>query len=234
MTAFDCEISPDELETFSFQPSEVFLVTRYEGGGMRNGLFVANDPLNNIDPLGLGISSLDTPTGLAIMIDLGLIGVAGYEATKITLPHHTGGDSCHYNFPNSTTTTVSQPNEVPNQTTTTISPSNPQDNQEVFPLPDFQLPLIINKGGESPAAAQGRQVHQALANIVKQLPGFQSQPRLVGADGNIYIPDVVTPDGSIIELKPGTPSGQAAGARQIQKYSKQLGVPGSVIYYPAK
>jgi hypothetical protein len=53
MTAFDCEIDQDERETFSFQPSEVFLVARYEGGERRNGLFVGNNPISRVDPLGL-------------------------------------------------------------------------------------------------------------------------------------------------------------------------------------
>ncbi len=62
-----------------------------------------------------------------------------------------------------------------------------------------------------------------------------SEPRLTGADGRIYKPDVVTPRGHILELKPNTPSGAAAGVRQIQRYEEQLGMRGRVIYYdPAR
>lgn len=51
--ALECQTGLDELESFSFQPSEVFLVAGYDGAGGRNGLFVANNPINWTDPLGL-------------------------------------------------------------------------------------------------------------------------------------------------------------------------------------
>jgi hypothetical protein len=73
-----------------------------------------------------------------------------------------------------------------------------------------------------------------LAERVAQKPGWQSEPRLVGADGKVYKPDVVTSGGHILELKPNTPSGRAAGARQIQNYEEQLGMRGRVIYYEPK
>jgi hypothetical protein len=87
------------------------------------------------------------------------------------------------------------------------------------------------RGGESAAAAAGRQAHKELAERVSQKPGWQSEPRLQGADGEFYRPDVVTPNGRILELKPNTPSGRAAGARQILNYEEQLGMPARVIYY---
>lgn len=87
------------------------------------------------------------------------------------------------------------------------------------------------RGGESTAAAIGRQAHSDLAERVLQKPSWQSEPRLLGADGKFYKPDVVTPNGRILELKPNTPSGRAAGARQIRNYEEQLGMPGRVIYY---
>jgi hypothetical protein len=54
---------------------------------------------------------------------------------------------------------------------------------------------------------------------------------LTGANGKVYKPDVVTPNGRILELKPNTPSGRAAGAAQITKYEEQLGMPARVTYY---
>jgi RHS repeat-associated protein len=87
------------------------------------------------------------------------------------------------------------------------------------------------RGGESAAAAAGRQAHRELAERVAQKPDWRSEPRLVGADGKIYKPDVVTPNGRILELKPNTPTGRAAGERQIRTYEEQLGMPGRVIYY---
>jgi RHS repeat-associated protein len=88
------------------------------------------------------------------------------------------------------------------------------------------------RGGESAAAVAGRQAHRELAERVAQKPGWQSEPRnLRGLDGRFYRPDVVTPNGRILELKPNTPSGRAVGARQIGIYEEQLGMPGRVIYY---
>ncbi len=87
------------------------------------------------------------------------------------------------------------------------------------------------RGGESAAAAAGRQAHRELAERVVQKPGWRSEPRLQGADGRFYRPDVVTPNGRVLELKPNTPSGRAAGARQIRIYEEQLGMLGRVIYY---
>lgn len=89
----------------------------------------------------------------------------------------------------------------------------------------------VARGGESAAAAAGRQAHRELAERVAQKAGWRSEPRLIGADGKVYKPDVVTPNGRILELKPNTPSGRAAGERQIRNYEKQLGMPGRVIYY---
>ncbi len=87
------------------------------------------------------------------------------------------------------------------------------------------------RGGESPAAKAGRAAHKDLANQVSKKPGWQSEPRLVGADGKVCKPDAVSPFGYIIELKPNTPTGLAAGARQIERYLKQLGMPGRIITY---
>ncbi len=87
------------------------------------------------------------------------------------------------------------------------------------------------RGGENAAAAAGRQAHRELARKVAQKPGWKSEPRMKGADGKTYKPDVVTPRGRIMELKPNTPSGKAAGARQTGNYSVQLGAPARTITY---
>jgi Pretoxin HINT domain len=92
-------------------------------------------------------------------------------------------------------------------------------------------PKVPKRGGESPAAAAGRQAHAELAKEVEQKPGWESEPSMIGADGKTYKPDVVTPGGRILELKPNTRSGRAAGRRQIRKYQQQLGMRGRVIYY---
>ena len=87
------------------------------------------------------------------------------------------------------------------------------------------------RGGETAAAAAGRDAHRALAERVAQKPGWRSEPRMKGTDGKTYKPDVQTPRGRLLELKPNTPSGRAAGARQARTYSNQLGQRTRVIYY---
>jgi RHS repeat-associated protein len=91
------------------------------------------------------------------------------------------------------------------------------------------------RGAQNPrvaeAAARGRQAHRELAERVSQKSGWRSEQSLRGADGRLYRPDVVTPNNRILELKPNTPSGRAAGARQIRNHEEQLGMPGRVIYY---
>lgn len=87
------------------------------------------------------------------------------------------------------------------------------------------------RGGESAAAATGRQAHRELAERVAQKPGWESPPKMLGKDGRYHQPDVITPSGRFLELKPNTPSGRAAGQRQAQRYRDQLGLEGRVIYY---
>ncbi len=87
------------------------------------------------------------------------------------------------------------------------------------------------RGGENAAAARGRQAHRELAEQVEKKPGWRSEPSLTGANGKTYRPDVVTPNGRFMELKPNTPSGRASGARQVKIYEKQLNMKGRVIYY---
>jgi hypothetical protein len=88
------------------------------------------------------------------------------------------------------------------------------------------LPAHVQK-----AIDRGNKAHADLATKVKQKQGWLSEPALRGADGKIYKPDVVTPSGRFMELKPNTASGRATGARQAQQYREQLGMEGRVIYY---
>ena len=92
--------------------------------------------------------------------------------------------------------------------------------------PNSGLPPHVQK-----AIDRGNQAHADLATKVKQKPGWQSEPVLRGADGKLHKPDVVTPSGRFMELKPNTPSGRATGARQAQRYRDQLDMEGRVIYY---
>ena len=85
------------------------------------------------------------------------------------------------------------------------------------------------------AIERGKRAHDELTKKVKakkkKRDGWEANPSLEGFDGRIHRPDVVTPSGRFIELKPNTPSGRRAGARQAKRYRKQLGKKGRVIYY---
>lgn len=51
-------------------------------------------------------------------------------------------------------------------------------------------------------------------------------------NGKKFRPDVITPSGKIIELKPNTPSGRRQGARQLARYIKSgIAKKGRLIFY---
>ena len=87
--------------------------------------------------------------------------------------------------------------------------------------------------GNNSAAVRGKEAHKDLKKKVqgKEKQGWQSEPSLKGKDRKNYKPDVVTPSGKILELKPNTPRGRSRGKSQLKKYKKQLGMDGRVIYY---
>ncbi|WP_026371044.1 RHS repeat-associated core domain-containing protein [Kallotenue papyrolyticum] len=97
--------------------------------------------------------------------------------------------------------------------------------------------LVHNSCGENAAAKTGREAHKALkekvlAKAEKTGKNWQSEPSLIDpATRKIVRPDVVTPSGRPIELKPNTPSGRRAGERQLRKYERATGKRGRVIYY---
>jgi hypothetical protein len=90
------------------------------------------------------------------------------------------------------------------------------------------------KGAANPkvraAIERGKQAHKELEDKLAA-KGWDPKPALRGADGKLHKPDVVTPNGRFMELKPNTPSGRRAGARQAKRYREQLGMKGRVIYY---
>jgi RHS repeat-associated protein len=90
---------------------------------------------------------------------------------------------------------------------------------------------IVRRGGESAKAAYGRLKHEELADKVRAKAGWESEPRVKGKSGDFFKPDVVTPRGRILELKPNTPSGRAAGRRQKKKYAEEIDERVRVIYY---
>jgi hypothetical protein len=98
-----------------------------------------------------------------------------------------------------------------------------------------QQPVTTSRGGDSPAAARGRQVHEEFKEKVKakkeKNPGWDEKPKIYDETGKELRPDALTPSGHPLELKPNTPSGRAAGARQIKKYETVTGKKGRVLYY---
>lgn len=95
----------------------------------------------------------------------------------------------------------------------------------------LDVTIRAGRGGENAAAAYGRRMHAEFAERLAAKPGWDYEPRLLGADGKYYKPDGMTPRGYILELKPNTPSGRAAGATQMRNYQEKIGVKGRVIYY---
>ena len=72
------------------------------------------------------------------------------------------------------------------------------------------------------------------AEAVRAKPGWQSEPHVVDADGNVCISDALRPSGRQVELKPYTPSGRKAGRRQRRRYEEVKGKKGRVVYYDAE
>jgi hypothetical protein len=83
------------------------------------------------------------------------------------------------------------------------------------------LGIDVGFGLETFEIAEGHPSWEAISR-------FAAENRVIG---RVQRPDVVTRNGRILEMKPNTASGRAAGARQVQRYQEQLGRRGRVIYY---
>ncbi|MEQ8767250.1 MAG: RHS repeat-associated core domain-containing protein [Planctomycetota bacterium] len=90
-----------------------------------------------------------------------------------------------------------------------------------------QRTLVHNGCGETAATIRGKLKHKEFAEKVKG-KGWKSEQRIAGTR---LRPDAIDPKGRPVELKPNTPSGRAAGKRQIEKYKAATGTNGRVIYY---
>lgn len=91
--------------------------------------------------------------------------------------------------------------------------------------------FLSEAGGESATTIRGRAAHDAFDDAVRNKPGWQSKPRIVDTDGNVHIPDALSPSGRPVELKPRTLSGIKQGNRQLQRYEQVTGKKGRVIFY---
>ncbi|MFP6581298.1 MAG: hypothetical protein VCD00_01940 [Candidatus Hydrogenedentota bacterium] len=77
-----------------------------------------------------------------------------------------------------------------------------------------------------------QRMHAALGNYVKeQGEGWKSNPVFVDQYGARHVPDAVTANGTILELKPNSPSGRAAGKRQKARYEAVTGQAVQILYY---
>jgi hypothetical protein len=86
-------------------------------------------------------------------------------------------------------------------------------------------------GGETADTIAGRQAHADFAEKEENKPGWQSEPRLTDrATGKTVKPDAVSRAGRLVD-KPNTPSGRAAGRRQLPKYERAAGKKGLFVYY---
>jgi len=103
----------------------------------------------------------------------------------------------------------------------------------------------VGRGGNIYEARVGRLAHQRFKGRVaqKQTSGWESEPTLKTESG-VMRPDALGPKRNwdpdnanlrfALELKPNTPTGRAAGARAIKRYTDATGYPARVVYYNPK
>ncbi|MHB1910404.1 MAG: hemagglutinin repeat-containing protein, partial [Nitrososphaerales archaeon] len=131
----------------------------------------------------------------------------------------------------------------PLKTKTQSTPRTPTTKKPVTPSNADSTSTEILRGARNPkvqeALRRGREAHAELKQKVieksKKAPSWKSEkPETHKITGQTIIPDVRTPSGRFIELKPNTPSGRKQGARQAKKYEEGLGKKGKIIYYESK
>ena len=86
----------------------------------------------------------------------------------------------------------------------------------------------VKKGGESPAAATGRQIHKLFDEGLDQLSQVDDRWR-PGLTTGPHRPDGFF-DGKPIELKPHTPSGISAGRTQLKRYMDAFDQDAGLLY----
>jgi hypothetical protein len=116
-----------------------------------------------------------------------------------------------------------------------------------FAAPALQrAPLVLEEGmpylrvGDNWATRAGRRAHAALKARVDAKPGWDGEQGIVTKSG-LRRPDVRaparTPDPKMrhqLELKPNTPTGRQAGARAVERYTRDTGNKTRTIYYDPK
>jgi hypothetical protein len=87
------------------------------------------------------------------------------------------------------------------------------------------------RGGRLPDSIVGYNVDLAVKGWFEEfLPHWNTRVEAHGASGKLQKPDLVT-DAGVIEFKPGTPSGKAAGEKQATRYEEELGVEATYMTY---
>lgn len=81
------------------------------------------------------------------------------------------------------------------------------------------------------AAREGKRRHDELKKRVDERKDRGWHRRSYTVNGQRIIPDATTRRGYLLELKPDTPSGRAAGAKQCAEYTRVTGRRCRVIYY---
>lgn len=92
--------------------------------------------------------------------------------------------------------------------------------------------------GDNWSTRAGRLAHKAFGERVDAKPGWKSEASIPLKDGRLVRPDARTPPRTsasgksrLLELKPDTPSGRAAGARASKRYQEQTGMQTRTVYY---
>jgi len=96
--------------------------------------------------------------------------------------------------------------------------------------------------GDNWATRAGRRAHTWLEQRAAAKPGWDYEPGVPRPDARPLKPDLGTPRCDPanlakryhLELKPNTPTGRAAAARAVKKYSTQQGDPCAPVYYDPK
>lgn len=108
-------------------------------------------------------------------------------------------------------------------------------------------PLVLTKRDPDPrvgdfwATRAGRAADKFYKDMARAKDGWKPEPRIVSKDGKLLKPDLGTPprtpDPSVrnyIEVKPNTPSGRAAAARQVKKYEQATERQVRALFYDPK
>lgn len=95
--------------------------------------------------------------------------------------------------------------------------------------------------GHNWATRAGQRADKFYKDMARGKEGWQPEPRVSGPNGTMLKPDVGTPPRTpnpaarkYIEVKPDTPSGRAAAARQVKKYEDATGRKVRALFYDPK